>query len=367
MSRHAFGVVLGLAAALLPAVAAAELESLRLAAGFRAELYAEVPGARSLAVVPALNAAFVGSRDDVVSVIVDADGDGRADGVEPVLSGLRSPNGIAWRDGALYVAEQHRIVRYAAPDLATLKAARPEVIFAQLPDKAHHGWRYAKFGPDGLLYVAVGAPCNVCAVRGLEGTIIRLPPQPGAAAEVFASGVRNSVGFDWEPRTGVFHFTDNGSDWLGDDLPPDELNAAPEPGLFFGFPYYGGGAARTREFLGQEPPRAVAMPVVAFGAHVAALGLHFYRGPMFPADARGDAFVAQHGSWNRSVPDGYRVVRVRFDARGRPTGYEPFVDGFLTGRRPWGRPVDVAELPDGSLLVSDDHGDRVLRITYTGG
>lgn len=165
----------------------------------------------------------------------------------------------------------------------------------------------------------------------------------------------------------MFYFTDNGSDWLGDDLPPDEFNAAPEPGLFFGFPCYGGGAARTQEFLGHEPPRTVTMPVVEFGAHVAVLGLHFYRGRMFPADYRGDGLVARHGSWNGSVADGYRVVRVRFDAQGRPTGYEPLIEGFLTGRRPWGRPVDVAELPDGSVLVSDDHGDRVLRISFTGG
>lgn len=367
MSRRAraTGLLLALAAALLPAAAVAELDALRLPAGFRAEIYAQVPGARSLAVVPALGVTFVGSRDDAVSAIIDADGDGRADRVETVLKGLNSPNGVAWRDGALYVAEQHRIARFAARDLATLKAAGAEVIFADLPDKAHHGWRYAKFGPDGLLYVAVGAPCNVCAVDGLEGTIIRLPPRAGAAAEVFAAGVRNSVGFDWQPRAGVLFFTDNGSDWLGDDEPPDELNAAPQPGLFFGFPYYGGGAARTREFRDRIPPRETTMPVLAFGAHVAALGVHFYRGTMFPEEFRGDGFAAQHGSWNRTVPDGYRVVRVRFDAAGRAAGYEPFIEGYLRGRRPWGRPVDVAELPDGSLLVSDDHGDRVLRVTYS--
>lgn len=362
-------VVLGLAASLHGRATAADLDALRIAEGFRVETYAEVRGARSLAVVPALHAVFVGGRGDRISAIIDADGDGRVDGVETVRTGLNVPNGIAWRDGYLYVAEQHRILRFAAPDLATLKTAPAELILTGLPDKAHHGWRYARFGPDGLLYVAVGAPCNVCVVDGFEGTIIRLPAQTGATAEVFASGVRNSVGFDWQPRSGVLYFTDNGADWMGDDLPPDELNAAPTSGLFFGFPYYGGGMARTRQFRDQEPPQAATPPALEFGAHVAALGITFYRGRMFPADYQGDAFVAQHGSWNRTVPDGYRVVRVRFDGSGRPTGYEPFLDGFLDGdpgrRRPSGRPVDVAELADGSLLVSDDAGGRVLRITYS--
>jgi len=201
-------------------------------------------------------------------------------------------------------------------------------------------------------------------VEGFEGTIIRLRPEPGAEPEVYARGVRNSVGFDFHPETGELYFTDNGADWMGDDNPPDELNHAPHPGLHFGYPWYGGGTDRTRQFRSRPMLRKATPPIVAFNAHVAALGIHFYRGTMFPAEMRGDAFVAQHGSWNRSIPDGYRVMRVRFDGT-RALSHEVFADGFLSGRRAWGRPVDVTELPDGSLLVSDDRADALYRITYT--
>ncbi len=360
---------MGVALALIlgPAAARGDVvsgERIRLPEGFHAEVYAQVPGARSMVVVDELGAVLVGSRSDAVHAVVDADGDFVADRVVRVLSGLNVANGIAWKDGFLYVAEQHRVVRYRAEDLDALARARPEVIFDRLPDKRHHGWRYAAFGPDGLLYVAVGAPCNICTVSGLEGTIIRLRPVPGAEPEIFARGVRNSVGFDFQPATGELYFTDNGADWMGDDSPPDELNHAPTPGLHFGFPYFGGGADRTREFADAEPPEPVTMPVIAFNAHVAALGIHFYRGTLFPPDYRGDAFVAQRGSWNRSVPDGYRVVRVRFGADGRAIEREVFADGFLVGGQAWGRPVDVKELADGSLLVSDDRQGAIYRIVY---
>ena len=217
-------------------------------------------------------------------------------------------------------------------------------------------------GPRGRLYVAVGAPCNICALSGLEGTIVSLNAG-GGMPEIFARGVRNSVGMDFQPASGHLFFTDNGADRMGDDVPPDELNRAARAGLHFGFPYFGGGDSRTSEFRNAEPPE-VTMPVVRFGAHVAALGVHFYRGAMLPAEYRNDAFVAQHGSWNRSVPDGYRVVRVRFDAGGRAQSYEIFAEGWLLGGSAWGRPVDVKELADGSLLVSDDRSGIVYRITY---
>lgn len=332
--------------------------------GFRAELYANVPDARSLLVVPDLSAVLVGSRGDSIHAIVDEALDGRAERVVRLRSDLSIANGIAWKDGSLYVAEQPRIVRFAAPNLEAISSGRPEVLFDRLPDDPHHGWRYARFGPDGQLYVGVGAPCNVCRVSGLEGTIIRLDPTGGREPEVFARGVRNTVGFDFRPETGELWFTDNGSDWLGDDIPPDELNHAPRPGMHFGFPWYGGGHIRTPEFKDSEAPPGVTFPVVPFRAHVAALGIRFYEGAMFPPEYRGDAFVAQHGSWNRTVPDGYRVMRVRFGADGRPTGADVFASGFLRGNRAWGRPVDVAVLPDGSLLVSDDRQDAVYRITY---
>ncbi len=349
----------------LPACAAdaqSLLKTITLPDGFAIEIYARVPGARSMAVAPDLDAVFVGTRGDSVYAIVDKDRDGRADRVVKVVDGLNVANGVAWRDDYLYVAEQHRVVRFHGPDVEALRRAEPEVLFDRLPDKSWHGWRYAAFGADGMLYVAVGSPCNVCVVKGLEGTIIRLNAE-GGAPEIFASGVRNSVGLDFNPKTGELFFTDNGADNMGNDVPPDELNHAPRKGLHFGFPYYGGGDARTH-FIGPGPPRPVTMPGVRFGAHVAALGVHFYRGSLFPPAYRHDAFVAQHGSWNRTIPDGYRVVRVRFDEAGRAVSREPFAEGWLRRGRAWGRPVDVKELADGSLLVSDDRQGVVYRITY---
>lgn len=333
--------------------------------GYRIEMYAQVPEARSLAVVPELGVVFVGQRGGTrVHAIIDDDMDGTAEDVQVALRDLKSPNGIAWRDGWFYVAEQHRVSRWRADSLKALRNAEPQVLYDDLPDDSWHGWRYAGFGPDGMLYIAVGSPCNICETDGLEGTIVRLDPA-GGDPEVYASGIRNSVGLDFQPGTGILYFTDNGADGMGDNSPPDELNRAPSPGLWFGFPWYGGGDHRTPDFAGEPVPREATFPVVDFGAHVAALGIHFYEGAMFPADVRGDAFVAQHGSWNRTVPDGYRVVHVRFDDDGRTTGYETFADGWLNpdGSK-WGRPVDVKALPDGSLLVSDDRLGAVYRITY---
>ena len=361
----------GIATALLlalPACAAAvddNLSRLRLPPGFHIEVYGRVPGARSMAVAEDLGAVFVGTRGSDVYAVTGSDGEARLGRTVKVLSGLKVANGIAWKDGWLYIAERHRVVRYRTPSLRAVGSAGREVLFEGLPDKGHHGWRYAAAGPDGRLYVAVGAPCNICVGEGFEGSIVRLP-LTGGQAEIFARGVRNSVGLDFHPRTGELYFTDNGADRMGNDSPPDELNHAPRPGLHFGFPYFGGGGDRTSRFRDQAPPMPATPPVVAFGAHVAALGIHFYRGAMLPAEYRTDAFVAQHGSWNRSPPDGYRVVRVRFDAAGHATGYETFIEGWLNDNgSKWGRPVDVKSLPDGSLLVSDDEAGVIYRVTYS--
>ncbi len=346
------------------AVAQNPLDLIRLPPGFKIALYARVPGARSMAVVPELGVVFVGTRDQFVYAVLDADGDGRPERVERVLDGLKVANGIDWKAGWLYVAEQHRVVRFPATDLKALERARPQVLFDGLPDDPWHGWRYARFGPDGSFYIAVGSPCNICRVKGLEGTIVRLHAH-GGKPEVFASGVRNSVGFDFQPGTGDLYFTDNGADNMGDDSPPDELNFAPRKGLWFGFPYFGGGRDRTPDFKGDPVPRPATFPVIDFNAHVASLGISFYRGRMFPAGYRGDAFVAEHGSWNRTVPDGYRVMRVRFDKKTKKAvKKEIFADGWLQGGDSWGRPVDVKELGDGSLLVSDDRRGVLYRITY---
>ncbi|MPY71094.1 MAG: sorbosone dehydrogenase family protein [Alphaproteobacteria bacterium] len=357
----AFGALLG-GAGCGGAVEPDDLKAIRLPPGFRISLYAEVQGARSMALAPPLGALFVGSRGDEVHVVFDRDNDGAADAVRPVSRSLKVPNGIAWRDGWLYIAEQHRIIRYR-PALAKLGPHSPEVIHDRLPDMSHHGWRYAAFGPDGRLYVTVGAPCNICDIGGLQGTILRLDAD-GGNPEVFASGLRNSVGIDFHPQTGEAFFTDNGGDWLGDDLPPDELNHATRPGLHYGFPHYAGGRAVSPDWKDRAPPPGAQFPVIEFDAHVAALGIHFYRGAMFPAEYRNDAFVAEHGSWNRTSPVGYRIMRVRFDGQGKAVGKEVFAEGWLKDGSSWGRPVDIKELLDGSLLVSDDSGGAIYRITY---
>lgn len=348
-------------------------EFIQVPPGYHVEEYAKVPGARTLVPVPELGVVFVGQRGPDVWAIVDLDRDRKPDKVVRVMAGLKVANGLAWKDGWLYVAEQHRVIRVRARSLEEAMEAETQVLLDALPDDPWHGWRYARFGPDGFLYVAVGAPCNICTVNGTEATIIRMKPPAGdgqpigpVPPEIFARGVRNSVGFDFQPGTGHMYFTDNGADNMGDDVPPDELNWAPKAGLWFGFPWFGGGEDRTAEFLDDPLPSTHTPPALRFGAHVASLGISFYRGALFPEDARGDAFVAHRGSWNRSVPDGYRVARVRFDRKsGKPVSWEPFMTGFLRpDGNPWGRPVDVKELEDGSLLVSDNHRGAVYRITY---
>ena len=353
-----------------PAAAAASasesrlpLSSIQLPPGFRIALFAEVPGARSLA-LGAQGTVFVGTRarDSKVFALRDRDGDGRAEERHVVASGLDTPNGVAFRDGALYVAEISRILRLPGIEKTLASPPRPEVVTATLPTERHHGWKFIAFGPDGLLYVPIGAPCNICDRPDPRfASISRMKPD-GSGFEVFARGVRNTVGFDWHPQTGELWFTDNGRDMMGDDVPPDELNVAPRAGLHFGYPHCHGSVADP-EFGRGRTCAQYAAPALELGAHVAALGMRFYRGTMFPSEYRGHIFIAEHGSWNRSRKVGYRVMRARMQD-GRPASYEPFAQGWLQGDKEWGRPVDVLELPDGSLLVSDDKAGAVYRITY---
>lgn len=377
IAAMALALVVGLAGA--SARADALTEQLSLPPGFAIDVFAHAPGARSMVVAEELNVLFVSTRGDTIYAIPLSDDDGLHP-TYPVLTGLKVANGIAWRDGYLYVAEQHRLVRYFVPSLDALPEATPEVLFDELPDKSSHGWRYLAFGPapgqpssSGLvpqveaLYMGIGAPCNVCTPQGLEGTITRFHGPRFDQPEVVAHGVRNSVGFDVHPNSGTLYFNDNGADGMGDDSPPDELNALPAgnvAGAHFGFPWYGGGQDRTPQMRQTQAPDST-FPEITYQAHVAPLGLDFYTGQQFPKDYQGDAFVAQHGSWNRSTKVGYQVVRVRFDDTGKAMGYEPFISGWL---RPdgsvTGRPVDLEELPDGSLLISDDKAGRIYRVTY---
>jgi len=311
---------------------------------------------------------YVGTRGEgVVYALPDADGDGRADRVVKIASGLKLPNGVAFHDGALFVVTNPRVLRFEAIDRRLDAPPEPVVVGDRLPTEEAHGWRYAAFGPDGRLYLSIGSPCNVCDRAEKDprfGSISRMDAD-GRNFQVFAHGIRNSVGFDWRPGTGVLWFTDNGRDWLGDDRPPDELDRAPRAGLHFGFPYCHGGDIPDPEFGKGRPCSEFVPPVAKLGAHVAALGMRFYTGKMFPPEYRGQVLIAEHGSWNRSVPDGYRVARVRLEGD-KAVEVEPFVEGFRRGGKTYGRPVDLLELPDGSVLVSDDYGGRIYRIVYTG-
>ncbi|GAB6051740.1 sorbosone dehydrogenase family protein [Magnetospira thiophila] len=357
------GVALLLCSTLAYAEDDPDLSGIRLPSGFSISLWAKVPGARSLAVAPERGMVFVGTRGDRVFAVVDSDKDGVAEDAFQIASDLNMPNGIAWRAPDLYIAERHRLLKLPIGALSPTQSLKAEVLFEGLPDLRWHGWRYIRFGPDGGLYVAVGAACNVCALKGFEGSILRFDPKSWTPA-LYATGIRNSVGLDFHPKTGDLFFTDNGADWMGDELPHDELNQATQPGQNFGFPYFGGGSARTDDFKRQEPPAEARFPVIEFNAHVAPLGIQFYTGDQFPAAYRNDAFVAQHGSWNRAELDGYRVMRIRFDEQGQPLGKEIFADGWLKDGDVIGRPVDVAVLWDGSLLVSDDSAGAIYRISY---
>lgn len=342
-----------------------QLGALVLPRGFTIAVYADsVPGARSLALGDQ-GTVFVGSREaGVVYALRDTNRDGTADEAFPVLRNLSVPNGVACRGGALYVAEISRILRYDSIETRLRNPPKPVVVTERLPREGHHGWRYIGFGTDGWLYVGSGAPCNICTPPGeLFASILRIRPG-GDSLQVFARGVRNTVGFDWHPETRELWFTDNGRDWLGQDAPPDELNRAPTPGLDFGFPFCHGGTTLDPEF-GVGHACADYVPLErALGAHVAALGMRFYTGTMFPPEYRGQIFIAEHGSWNRVIPVGYRIMLVRLEG-GRTVSYEPFAKGWLRGGTAWGRPVDLLVMPDGALLVSDDRAGVVYRISYS--
>jgi glucose/arabinose dehydrogenase len=342
-----------------------KLALIDLPPGFEISVYAEgVENARQLA-LGERGTVFAGSRKaGKVHAVVDGDGDGVAEQVYLIDEGLNMPSGIAFRDGSLYVAALDRILRYDGIEDALDDPPEPVLVTGALPDKTHHGWKYLRFGPDGLLYVPVGAPCNVCDEPGFAE--VRRLSADGSGMETYARGVRNSVGLAFHPDTGELWLTDNGRDMMGDDLPGDELNHAPRPGLHFGFPYCHQGDTPDPEFGAGKACSDYTPPALTLGAHVAALGLTFYTGDAFPPPYRRQLFIAQHGSWNRSEKVGYNVLLVRFDDTGRPAGSEVFAEGWLQGQNNWGRPNDVMQLPDGSLLVSDDQMGVIYRIAWSG-
>lgn len=340
------------------------LERIRLQPGFSIEVFARVPNARAMAL--GKQTLFVGSRSSGKVHALRLRGEGAnlaVERVSVVAANLDMPTGVAFRDGSLYVADVSRILRYDAIESRLDSPPAPVVVTDRLPAETHHGWKFIAFGPDGKLYVPVGGPCNVCERDPDRYALIHRMAPDGSHVEVFARGVRNSVGFDWHPATKEFWFTDNGRDMLGDDLPADELNHAPRPGMHFGFPYCHQGDTEDPEYGRKRKCAEFTPPAKKLGAHVAALGMRFYRGTQFPAGYRNQVFIAEHGSWNRSKKVGYRVSLVRIEA-GRAVAYQPFAEGWLQGQSAWGRPADVQELPDGSLVVSDDQAGAIYRIRY---
>ncbi|HEV8514262.1 MAG TPA: sorbosone dehydrogenase family protein [Cyclobacteriaceae bacterium] len=355
-------------AAITEASAALPLDKIKLPKGFSISVFAEVDNARSMA-ISSNGTIFVGNKDeDKVYAIKDTDGDGKADKKWTIAKGLNMPNGVAFKDGNLYVAEVSRIHKFAGIESKLDNPGTSQIIYDKYPTDAHHGWKYIAFGPDGKLYVPVGAPCNICESKDPVYASITRINADGTGREVFANGVRNSVGFTWHPTTKQMWFTDNGRDMLGDDVPSCELNIAPKEGLHFGYPYCHEGSVKDPEFGDKRACTDFVQPADKLGPHVAPLGLKFYTGKMFPADYSGQIIVAEHGSWNRSKKIGYNLTLVKVDANSKVTGHSVFASGWMDDatQKVWGRPVDVLQLPDGSLLVSDDQANVIYRIAYKG-
>ena len=361
----------------------ATLDGVTLPDGFRIDLYAVVPDARHMAVGPQGVVTIVGTRKDKVWSVTDRNKDRVADEVKDFAPSLQFsiPNGPCFsEDGFLYIAEQNRVLLfpaaeffYESPDVAAFNLVAEGDLIPEEEASYNHTARVCDVGPDGKLYISLGQPFNVAPAEKLDlytrtgiGGIIRMN-RDGTGREVFAYGVRNSVGQDFHPETGDLWWTDNQVDGMGDDIPPGELNVSTAPGQHFGHPWYGGGDVRTNEYKGEEVPVEVAMPVVETIAHAADLGMAFYTGDQFPEKYRNAIFSAQHGSWNRTEPVGARVM-VTFIGEDGTARMEPFAEGWLTDSGEYlGRPVDIAELRDGSILVSDDLAGALYRISYTGG
>ncbi|MEZ4777233.1 MAG: sorbosone dehydrogenase family protein [Bacteroidia bacterium] len=340
------------------------IEKIKLPAGFKIEIFADsVSNARSLA-LGENGTIFVGTRSKGnVYAVVDADKDHKAEKIYTIATGLNMPNGVAFRNGSLYVAEVDKIWRYDQIESQLENPPAPVLVFDQLPNNAWHGWKYIAFGPDDKLYIPVGAPCNIClSEEEIYASISRINPD-GSGHEIYAHGVRNSVGFAWHPESGDLWFTDNGRDFLGDDQPADELDHAPKPGMHFGYPFCHQGDIPDPKYGEKRSCDEFTPPAQKLNPHGAALGMKFYTGSMFPESYHNRIFIAEHGSWNRSEPIGYRISMVTLEGD-KAVAFEPFAEGWLDNGKAWGRPVDVLILEDGSMLVSDDHADLIYRISY---
>ncbi|TNE54277.1 MAG: sorbosone dehydrogenase family protein [Bacteroidetes bacterium] len=347
------------------------LDKIRLPEGFRITVFAEgIKNARSMCLSPD-GTLFVGTRNEgSVYALRDTNGDMTADLKYELASGLRMPNGVAFRNGALFVAEVSRILRFDDIENRLANPPQPVVVYDKYPTDAHHGWKYIAFGPDDKLYIPVGAPCNICEPENpIYCSLTRLDvDHPGAEPEIVQSGIRNTVGFTWHPGNRQLWFTDNGRDMLGDDIPACELNHAVRDGQHFGYPYCHQGDLPDPKFGEKRPCSDFTPPAQNLGPHTAPLGLEFVLSSSWPEAYKNQILIAEHGSWNRSKKIGYRLTLVRLGEEGQCISYEPFADGWLQPEEQvWGRPVDLEWLPDGSLLVSDDYADAIYRIWYAGG
>jgi len=359
-----------------PVMPALPLQKIKLPPGFKISIFAAAPGARSMALSPA-GTLFVGTGGlsgnfNRVYAIRDLDGDGVGENVTIIADGLNTPNGVAFKNGDLYVAEISRILVFRGIERRIASNASFEVFNDSFPSDGHHGWKFIRFAPDGSLFVPVGAPCNNCVREPTHAALFKLSAD-GKTKTLVAQGIRNTVGFDFHPLTGDLVFTDNGRDQLGDNMPPCELNRLAksdwlQPGVkprHFGFPYCHSGRIADPEFGSRRACREFEAPVLEFGAHVAPLGARFYTGTRFPVEYRHQVFVAEHGSWNRTKPQGYRVSLGWSDDGGRSFQYKIFASGWLNADDTrWGRPVDVEVALDGSLLISDDMAGVIYRISY---
>ncbi len=343
-----------------------QLDKIQLPDGFKIELFAEkVPNARSMALSPD-GTLFVGTRrKGSVYALRDNDQDGKADKMYTLATGLQMPNGVAVKDGDLYIAEVSRILRFSDIESKLDNPGEPEVIYDGFPDKTHHGWKYISFGPDGMLYVPVGAPCNICENEDEIFTSLTKMDVNDPKPVNVQTGIRNTVGFTWHPETNELWFTDNGGDWLGEDMPACELNYAPKEGMNFGFPYCHQGDYPDPKLGHKHDCSEFTPPAQKLGPHTAPLGLEFVTSDKFPSPYKGQILIAEHGSWNRTVPIGYRITMVPLNGN-VATGYQVFAEGWLQDGKAWGRPVDLEWMPDGSMLISDDFANAIYRVSYGG-
>ncbi|MCX7961826.1 MAG: PQQ-dependent sugar dehydrogenase [Burkholderiales bacterium] len=341
------------------------IERIKLPKGFKVEIWAAgLPGGRAMAIGDSGKKIYVGTRAIGRVYEVTDHGDKRT--VRVVIDKLTQPAGVAFHKGSLYVMAIDKVLRFDGiednPDVAPVDLTDR---FA-LPPEPHHNWKYIAFGPDGKLYVPFGAPCNICEVSKEYAQLRRYNPD-GSGMEVIATGIRNTVGFDWHPKTGKLWFTDHGRDWMGDDTPDDELNILDKEGAFFGFPYCHAKGVPDPDIKKPDPCKGVTLPIANMGPHTAVMGIKFYTGKMFPKEYQGAAFVARKGSWNRTELSGFDVVVVKASPDGKNAKVQPFMTGFIEdakARKFWGRPAYLAQLKDGSLLVSDEQMGAIYRVTY---